>query len=96
VRVVPNPFDPSDEAGRLSFRGEPRIQFINLPSPARVKIFTIAGDLIRTLENDDTDGTIDWNLKNADGRDVAPGVYMYVAETGDGGQRRNGHFVIIR
>ena len=96
VRVVPNPFDPSDEANRLSFRGEARIQFINLPSPARVKIFTISGDLIQTLENDDSDGSIDWDLKNADGRDVVPGVYMFVAETGDGGQRRNGHFVIIR
>lgn len=96
VRVVPNPYDPSDEASRQSFRGEERIQFINLPSPARVKIFTISGDLIQTLDNNDANGSVDWNLKNADGRDVVPGVYMYVAETGDGSQRRNGHFVIIR
>jgi hypothetical protein len=96
VRVVPNPYDPSDPANRLTFRGEERIQFINLPSPARVKIYTISGDLIRELENTDTDGAIDWNLRNADGRNVVPGIYMFVAETGDGRQRRNGHFVIIR
>lgn len=96
VHVVPNPYDPSDDAGKQSFRGEERIQFVNLPSPARVKIFTIAGDLVQTLENDDSNGSIDWNLKNAAGKDVVAGIYMYVAETGDGSQRRNGHFVIIR
>ncbi len=96
VRVVPNPYDPSDEATRQSYRGDARIQFINLPSPARVKIFTIAGDLVQTLQNDDLNGSIDWNLQNAEGRDVVPGIYLYVAETGDGSQSRNGHFVIIR
>jgi hypothetical protein len=96
VRVVPNPYDPSDPANRLTFRGEERIQFIHLPSPSRVKIYTIAGDLIQELENTDTNDTIDWNLQNADGSDVVPGIYMYVAETPDGSQRRNGHFVIIR
>jgi hypothetical protein len=96
VRVVPNPYDPSDPANRLTFRGEERIQFIHLPSPSRVKIYTISGDLIQELENNDSDDAIDWNLRNADGRDVVPGIYMYVAETADGSQRRNGHFVIIR
>lgn len=96
VHVIPNPYDPSDEFGRQQFGTEERVQFVNLPSPGRVKIFTIAGDLIRELLNDDDDGALDWDLKNADGEDVVPGVYMYVAETGDGAQRRNGHFVIIR
>jgi hypothetical protein len=96
VHVIPNPYDPSDEFGRQQFGAEERIQFVNLPSPGRIKIFSIAGDLIRELLNDDADGALDWDLKNADGEDVVPGVYMYVAETGDGNQRRNGHFVIIR
>lgn len=96
VHVVPNPYDPSDEFGRQQFGNEERIQFVNLPSPGRVKIFTIAGDLIRELLNDDADGAMDWDLRNANGEDVVPGVYMFVAETVDGRQRRNGHFVIIR
>jgi hypothetical protein len=96
VHVIPNPYDPSDEFGRQQFGTEERVQFVNLPSPGRIKIYTIAGDLIRELLNDDDDGAIDWDLKNADGEDVVPGVYMFVAETGDGSQRRNGHFVIIR
>lgn len=95
VHVVPNPFDPSDRFGKAAFGSEQRIQFVNLPSPATVRIFTVAGDLIRELVNDDDDGAVDWNLKNADGEDVLGGVYFFVAESG-GDQRRRGHFVIIR
>lgn len=96
VQVVPNPFDPSDKYGKASFGDEQRIQFIHLPSPATVKIFTIAGDLVRELENNDNDGVADWNLKNADGEEVVGGIYLFVAEVQGGDQVRRGHFVIIR
>ncbi len=96
VLVVPNPFNPADEFQKASFGRENRVQFINLPCPATVKIFTIAGDHVQTLENEMDNGALDWDLKNGNGDDVKGGIYMFVAETDNGKQSRSGHFVLIR
>jgi hypothetical protein len=96
VLVVPNPFNLSDPFHRASFGNENRVQFINLPTPATVRIYTPSGDLIRTLENNDNDNAIDWDLKNGDGDDVVGGIYMFHVETPAEVQARSGHFVIIR
>jgi len=96
VNVVPNPFNLRDPFRRSSFGAENRIQFINLPSPATIRIYTTAGDLIRTLENNDIDASVDWDLRNDNGEDVVGGVYMFHVETAGGSQTRLGHFVVIR
>jgi hypothetical protein len=44
---------------------------------AMVKIFTIAGELVNTLEDRDMDGVEIWGLRNDNGEDVASGVYMW-------------------
>jgi hypothetical protein len=96
VGVVPNPFNPNDAFQRSSFGSENRVQFVNLPCPATIRIYSVAGDLIHTLENTDNDASVDWNLKNGDGRDVVGGIYMFLVEAAGGSQTRSGHFVIIR
>lgn len=93
VRVVPNPFVVSAE-----WAVAPKVQFQNLPQRATVKIFTTAGDLVRVLEHDggvNGFGSKDWDLKNGDGRDVMPGVYLYHVTTRSG-EEATGQFVIIR
>jgi hypothetical protein len=96
VTVVPNPYDPSDEFHRASFGSLNKVQFTNLPCPATVRVFTIAGDHVVTLENEQGRGSLDWDLKNGNGDDVVGGIYMFVVETRGASQRRSGHFVIIR
>jgi hypothetical protein len=96
VLVVPNPFNPKDPFKRASFGLENRVQFINLPSPATVRVYTSSGDLVRILENNDENDSVDWDLKNGDGDEVVGGIYMFVAEAPDEPQPRSGHFVIIR
>jgi hypothetical protein len=96
VKVVPNPYNPSVRTGAQSFPGAPRVQFINLPSTATISIYTVAGDLVRELakQNDTANDFVDWDLKNADGNDVASGIYVYFVEAA--GEKASGRFVVAR
>ena len=41
-----------------------------------IKIFTVAGTLVRTLKKDDGMTSIDWDLKNDFGIPIASGLYV--------------------
>lgn len=80
VAVVPNPFR-GRESWDLPNGNE--VHFINLPPRARIRIYTVAGDLIRDLSHDSPVKDFErWDLKNAHGRDVDSGIYMYRVESG--------------
>jgi hypothetical protein len=54
--------------------------FAGVPADARsnVKIYTVAGELVRTIQV--TDGTVTWSLEGDDGQPVASGVYLALLE----------------
>ncbi|MFH1859824.1 MAG: T9SS type A sorting domain-containing protein [bacterium] len=54
-----------------------------------IRIYTLAGELVATI-NKDT-----WDAKNDDGKAVASGVYFYVVEDG-GNVRKTGKLAVIR
>jgi len=92
VAVVPNPFRESERWDRP---GGNELHFINLPSAAKISIYTVAGDLVRVLQHNDTVRDFErWDLKNADGRDVVSGIYMYRVEAGS--FTAQNRFVVIR
>ena len=99
VAVVPNPFRGSAEWDPAP--GEHRVHFIHLPARSTVRIFTSNGDLVRVLtQNPNANpggltGDLDWDLKNADGRKVVSGIYIYQVESPQG-HHIKGHFVVIR
>ncbi|MBK7630383.1 MAG: hypothetical protein IPJ23_06760 [Ignavibacteriales bacterium] len=83
IYVVPNPYVGANEiepANKLSGqnRGERRIYFENLPMKCSIRIFTLSGELVTTLEHDSgaENGREFWNLLNNDGFSVAYGVYL--------------------
>jgi hypothetical protein len=83
IYVVPNPyigFSEIEPINRLpgESRGERRIYFENLPRRCTIRIFTLNGDLVHTLEHDSgvESGREYWNLLNRDGFSVAYGVYV--------------------
>ncbi len=94
VKVVPNPYNPKGLAGQQVFPGAPRVQFVNLPSKASVDIYTSSGDLIRTLKHDGETDSIDWDLKNDNGKDAASGIYFFYVQAS--GETTTGRFVIVR
>lgn len=98
--VVPNPyvgaasFEP--ERFAVSGRGERRMEFRGVPQHAVVRIYTLRGDLVRTMHQDgSTTGVIPWNLRTKDNLDVAPGLYFYHVEA-DGLEPFMGKFAIIK
>jgi hypothetical protein len=83
ISVVPNPYIAAAKWEKRNLnqtgRGERRIDFINLPAECTIKIYTVAGQLVKTLYKDSSpnDGSVSWNLVTDDGMDVAYGLYIY-------------------
>jgi len=81
IKVVPNPYVVSSILERQPYlrgRGERIVRFINLPSECTVRIYTVYGDLVTTLEHYGiSDGTVKWDLRTRDGLEVAFGLYVF-------------------
>jgi len=99
VHVVPNPFRGSAEWDPAP--GQNRVHFVNLPAGSTVRVFTSNAELVRELVQNPnanaggTTGDLEWDLKNADGRNVVSGIYIYQVESPQG-HHVKGHFVVIR
>ncbi|MCU0453826.1 MAG: hypothetical protein MUE68_09215 [Bacteroidetes bacterium] len=98
--VVPNPyvgfasFEP--ERFAVSGRGERRIEFRGLPADCTIRVYTVKGELVKTLTHDGSvDGIVPWNLRSADNLDVAPGLYVFHVDAGALGVKI-GKFALIK
>jgi len=85
IAVVPNPYVVAaswEPRTQIQGRGPRMIQFIHLPQTCTIKIFTIRGELVRTLQHDGVggDGVMWWDLQTEDQQDVAYGIYLYHVE----------------
>jgi len=101
IAVVPNPYVVAArwEPTRLfaTGRGERRVYFIHLPRRCTIRIYTISGDHVRTLEHNSNllDGAERWDLTTKDGMDIAPGVYIFHVEAPGIGETV-GRFALIK
>ncbi|MBI3012842.1 MAG: T9SS type A sorting domain-containing protein, partial [Elusimicrobia bacterium] len=78
VTVYPNPYQPSLAAHLAN-----GIKFKGLPAYSAIKIYTLAGELVKQMKDEDGDGTVSWNAKNESGQDSASGIYLSLIEDGD-------------
>ncbi len=98
IKVVPNPYMVSSlferEYGEL--RREPlrQLQFINLPPECTIYIFSVNADLVKTLHHNSSNGTEVWDLRTESGREIAPGVYIYVVKSA--GSEFKDRFAVIK
>jgi len=111
VKVVPNPYvgstrwdnpRPGDNSP-----WQHRLQFINIPGDATVKIFTLDLDFVAEVKAGEsarisTDfpaapnyGVAEWNLITRNNQEAAPGIYIFVVESPSAGEKV-GKFVIVR
>jgi hypothetical protein len=98
IYAVPNPFRTG--GSRLTTSNyhnfpDDKIRFVNVPTQCKIKIFTVAGDLVWEYDHNDSGGNIEWDAKNRGNEDVASGVYVYRVEGPNGGQMY-GRLIIIR
>jgi hypothetical protein len=77
IRVVPNPYLNQSAYELDQFNRV--IKFINMPAkPATIRIFNLAGDLVRTIEKTDVvNSEVIWDLQNQQSIPVASGIYLY-------------------
>jgi hypothetical protein len=112
VKVVPNPYrtdmNYSYEGGgweglaRNWVETQRLVWFIHLPSRCTLRIFALAGEVVKTIEHDDAErvsnglpiGQEEFYLLSESNRALASGIYVFTVESEYG--RQIGKFVIIR
>jgi flagellar hook assembly protein FlgD len=64
---------------------EPFVTFTNLPEQVTIKIYSLAGQLLRTLDKNDksspTSPFLRWNLQNESQLRVASGMYLAIVSS---------------
>ncbi|HWP82580.1 MAG TPA: hypothetical protein VNN76_07995 [Bacteroidota bacterium] len=101
IKVVPNPYVAAatwEERNPFATgRGPRSIHFIHLPQRCTIRIYTVNGELVATIEHDSTllDGTAEWNLLSRDQLSVSYGVYIYHIEAPGIGEKI-GKFAVIK
>jgi len=113
VYVVPNPYRADIDYEALGWERvadkwrevDRKIEFLNVPKHSIVRIYTLAGDLVKTLSHNgdanessrEGDYVAKWNLLNQNDQAVASGIYLFAVEDLDGGKDKFvGKFVIIK
>ena len=70
------------------------VTFTRLTLRAKIKIYTVSGEYLRTIEKDSNIDSVGWDLKTMSGRYVSSGLYIYFVE-GDNSVKK-GKMIIIR
>ncbi len=70
------------------------ITFTRLTLKATIKIYTISGEYLNTVEKNSNIDSVGWNLRTASGKFVASGLYIYFIE--GAGTTKQGKMIIIR
>lgn len=98
VRVVPNPYVVSsitEQASSSPGRYAHELRFTHVPPRCTIKIYTVKGDLVKTINHDSpTIGEVRWNLQSDENLEVSYGVYVYTISTPDG-EKKIDKFAII-
>jgi len=74
-------------------------QFINLPPECTIRIYTVAGELVRKLEHNSTmwNGAEYYNLLNNDNQEIGFGMYLWHVDAKSSGLgTKTGKFAVIK
>ena len=98
LRVVPNPFNirsvnygdpnnPSDTENN-------KLLFVGLPGKCTIRIFTVSGDLVKTIYHDSGLGSEEWDQVTDSNQFIVSGLYIAHVESALGNEIIK--FVVIR
>jgi len=93
VGVYPNPY-----FGGWNYEGQPRqlyVTFNNLPPRVKIRIFNLAGHLVRTLEKNDQSQFLRWDLTNEHNWQIGSGVYICHVEMPEIGETKIIKFAVV-
>jgi hypothetical protein len=101
IKVVPNPYVAAASWEPVnpfrSGRGPRSIHFNHLPQQCTIRIFNVAGELVKTIEHNSNagDGTAEWDLLSKDNLSVSYGIYVFHVEAPGVGEHI-GKFAVIK
>lgn len=78
VLAVPNPYFAHSAYELDQFNRV--IKFTHLPQQCTIRLFTLAGDLVRTIRKNDATSQATWNLQTDNGLPIGSGIYVYHVE----------------
>ncbi len=94
-KVYPNPYRPGSATDHNDTALGKGIVFSGLTERSRIRIFTVAGELVREIKS--SGAVVLWDTKNNGGADVASGVYVYiVTDPDDTSHKAHGKLAIER
>jgi hypothetical protein len=85
--VFPNPYKAYSALENTGTDAQ-FVTFTNLPTKAKVRVYTLSGRLVRTLEKDDATTFLTWDLQNEAELRVASGLYIVHIEAPDLGEQK--------
>ena len=94
IRVVPDPYFATNDSRTETAEGMTVLEFRNVPDECTVRIYTLAGDLVKTINHEDGTGVVRWDALSGDAQQVASGIYIYHVDSPYG--ERLGRFAIIK
>ncbi|PID81284.1 hypothetical protein CSB20_03590 [bacterium DOLZORAL124_64_63] len=99
VGVFPNPYRAASlfdaRAGELEIGR--KIWFTRLPARCKIQIFTLGGEVVRTIHHEDQElGMASWDTLTDHGRATATGLYIYAVTDLDTDEVQRGKLVIIK
>lgn len=75
INVFPNPYYANNELSTTPY--DQYVTFTHLPEMATIRIFNLAGVLVKTLDHTSDNGQFEkWDLTNGSGIPVASGMYL--------------------
>jgi hypothetical protein len=94
IHTVPDPYLATSALDLAPT--EKRLQFVNLPPQASIRIYTLTGILVDQVEHDDPTGggRAVWDLRNRNEQFVASGVYFFHVIT-PAGEEHVGKFTVV-
>ena len=104
VLVVPNPYKITADYSELKWELPPaswtefdrRIDFTNLNGAGTIRVFTLAGDLVQTIQHKQNDSRASWNLISRNGQAIVSGIYLYAVTYDDRSATDIGKFVVLK
>lgn len=86
INVFPNPYYGVNSEELNKFNRF--VTFTHLPAKATVRIFNLAGILVKSIEKDDAGQFLRWDLQNNSGLPVASGLYIVHIDLPDLGETK--------
>ncbi len=86
INVFPNPYYGANRMETNKY--EKIVTFTHLPQRATIRIFNLAGQLVRTLEKNSPDEFLRWDLLNESRYEAASGLYIVYIELPDIGKTK--------